>query len=65
MLLSGTFVVVVNGQTVLREKKKKKKRIKKERIGHASHSLCGSQNTRDSSVQGAMVLIVNRCCNGL
>lgn len=60
MLLSGTFVVVVSGQTALREKKKGG-----ERIGHASHSLCGSQNTRDSSIQGAMVLIVNRCCNGL
>lgn len=34
MLLSGTFVVVVNGQTALRERQ----------IGHASHSHCGSQN---------------------
>lgn len=36
----------------------------RERIGHASHSLCRSQNTRDSSVLGAMALIVNYCCNG-
>lgn len=59
MLLSGIFVVVVNGQTVLREKKEKERRLVMLLIP------CRSQNTRDSSILGAVTLIVNHSCNGL